>query len=263
LAEHAGGVFGAVDELLGERDVAVLLRRQLVRRRQVFRRKHLRQAQRGALVRRLDDQRQLQLARNGLPVALFVEDAETRRRQLVGDPDHLGAPLVHADRRAHHAAAGVGDAEHLERALDGAVLAAAAVQRDEAAREAFALQLEYVALRRIEGVRVDALGAQCLQNTVTAHERDFALRGFSAHQHRDFAVTHAGCPTTRTSVERTTPFIWKTMRWMCFTSHSMSAALPLPSGLTMKLACFSETRAPPRPKPFSPQASIRRAAWSR
>ena len=30
----------------------------------------------------------------------------------------------------------------------------------------------------------------------------------------------------------------------------------------MKLACFSETRAPPRSKPFRPQDSIRRAAWS-
>jgi len=52
------------------------------------------------------------------------------------------------------------------------------------------------------------------------------------------ASAHAGSPTTRTSVESTTPFIWKTIRWMCFTSHSISAALPLPSGLTMKLACF-------------------------
>ena len=42
----------------------------------------------------------------------------------------------------------------------------------------------------------------------------------------------------------------------------MSAALAAPFGLTMKLACFSDTRAPPRAKPFSPQASIRRAAWS-
>ena len=37
----------------------------------------------------------------------------------------------------------------------------------------------------------------------------------------------------------------------------MSAALPAPPGLTMKLACFSETRAPPRAKPFRPQDSIR------
>jgi len=30
----------------------------------------------------------------------------------------------------------------------------------------------------------------------------------------------------------------------------------------MKLACFSDTRAPPRARPFSPQDSISRAAWS-
>ena len=50
-----------------------------------------------------------------------------------------------------------GIAEQLERALDAAVLAVAAVQGDEAAREAVALELAELALGRIEGVRVDAL----------------------------------------------------------------------------------------------------------
>ena len=47
--------------------------------------------------------------------------------------------------------------QHLERALHRAVLAEAAVQRDEHAREAVALQLAQVALGRIERVRVHAL----------------------------------------------------------------------------------------------------------
>ena len=48
----------------------------------------------------------------------------------------LGAQLVHAERRTQHAAAGVGQAEQLERALHAAVLAARSVQRDEGAIEA-------------------------------------------------------------------------------------------------------------------------------
>ena len=45
-------------------------------------------------------------------------------------------------------------------------------------------------------------------------------------------------------------------------SASMSAARPAPRGLTMKFACFSDTRTPPRAKPLRPQLSISRAAWS-
>jgi hypothetical protein len=57
---------------------------------------------------------------------------------------------------SHHARAGVGNAQQFERALHRAVFAEAAMQRDEAALEAFALQLDQVALGRVEGMRVDA-----------------------------------------------------------------------------------------------------------
>src|SRR4029077_11956717 len=99
LAEHARGVLGTVDELLGERDVAIFLRRQLIGRRQLLYGGDLGQAERRALVRRLDDERQLELARHRLPILFAGQDPVARRRQLIGDPDHLGAPLVHADRR--------------------------------------------------------------------------------------------------------------------------------------------------------------------
>ena len=46
--------------------------------------------------------------------------------------------------------------QQLERALHGAVLAVAPVQRDEHALEALALQVGELALRRIEGMRVHA-----------------------------------------------------------------------------------------------------------
>ena len=77
--------------------------------------------------------------------------------------------------------------ERLQRALHGAVLAEAAVQRDEHAGEAFAAQLPQVALGGIERVRVDALLAQRRKDAVAGHERHFALRGRTAQEHGDFA----------------------------------------------------------------------------
>src|SRR6185369_4868278 len=145
--------------------------------------------------------------------------------------------------------------------LDGAVLAAAAVQRDEAARIAFALELEQVALGRIEGMRVDALRLERFQHAVAAQQRNLALGGLAAHQHGDFSErAHAGSPTIFTSVDRRTPFSSSTFCCTCSISHSMSAALAAPPGLTMKLACFSEMRAPLRSSFFRPLDWIRRAA---
>src|SRR5262249_8665294 len=116
---------------------------------------------------------------------------------------------------------------------------------------------------RVEGVRVDALRAQRLEHAVAAHQRDLALGGLAAQQHRDLAEAgraHALSPTIFTSVTSCTPFSSSTFSWICLISHSMSAALAVPPGLTMKLACFSDTRAPPRSSFFSPLDWIRRAA---
>ena len=117
--------------------------------------------ERGALVRRLHEERQAQaVQRRAAQSVSALGDGEARRRDAGGEPHELGAPLVHRERGGHDAAAGVGDAQHLERALHRAVLAEAAVQRDEGAREALALQVEELALLRVEGVRVHALLAQ-------------------------------------------------------------------------------------------------------
>ena len=80
-------------------------------------------ADRRALARGLDDQRQPELGDHAHPVGLRVDDAVARRRDAARQPHELGAPLVHRQRRRHHAAAGVGNAQRLERALHGAVLA--------------------------------------------------------------------------------------------------------------------------------------------
>src|SRR6266545_3140658 len=60
----------------------------------------------------------------------------------------------------------------------------------------------------------------------------------------------------RTSGSRSTPVRTRTVLRTWPISASMSAALPAPSGLTMKLACFSDTRAPPIVKPFKSHDSI-------
>ncbi len=92
--------------------------------------------------------------------------------------------------------------------MHGAVLAEASVKRDENARKALLGQILDVPLFGIERMRVDALLAQRGVHHAAALERDVALRGFAAHEHGNLAEIHAGSPTTRTSVESTTPFIW-------------------------------------------------------
>jgi len=67
-------------------------------------------------------------------------------------------------------------------------------------------------------------------------------------------------PTIRTSRTSFTPNFSMTSAWIWPIKLSISVALPAPRGLTMKFECFSETRAPPQPRPFRPAASISRSA---
>ncbi len=103
-----------------------------------------------------------------------------------------------------------GNLQRLERALDRAVLAEAAVQRDEHAIEAVALQLPQVALGGIERMRIDTLLAQRAQHAVAGHERNLALRRRSAQQHGHLAelrTAHLASPTIRTSGSSSTPVL--------------------------------------------------------
>src|SRR5437870_12956824 len=101
------------------------------------------------------------------------------------------------------------------------------MQCDEAAREAFAPEIEQIALRRIEGGRVHAFRAQGLEHSVAAHERDLAFRRAAAQQHRDFSEArcwrHFASPSIRTSVTRSAPFFSGTTLLSSRISHSMSA----------------------------------------
>src|SRR6185312_6201369 len=154
-------------------------------------------------------------------------------------------------------------------------------------REAVALQLPQVALGGIERMRVDALLAERGDHAFARHQRDLALGGRAAHQHGDLAEfvagghwtppgwdlappvrnagdasAIAGSPRMRTSGSRSTPVFARTVSRTCAISASMSAARARRAGLTMKLACFIDTSAPPIAWPLRPQLSMSRAAWS-
>jgi hypothetical protein len=76
------------------------------------------------------------------------------------DYDPLGLELIHGQGRGEHAAARVGDAQPLERALHRAILAPWPVQDDECTCEAPAPELCDRPLLRVEGVGVDAAALQ-------------------------------------------------------------------------------------------------------
>ena len=81
----------------------------------------------------------------------------------------------------------------LECALDGAVLAVPAVQRDEGAVEAG--QFVELALDRVEGVCIDALALQRGEHARAALERDLALGGGTAEENGYFSkIRHCKNP---------------------------------------------------------------------
>ncbi|MNT36081.1 hypothetical protein D3C72_1721410 [compost metagenome] len=138
-------------------------------------------------MRRLDDQRQAQFRGDLGQVGAVIEHRVLRRRQLMHQPDHLGVNLVHAHRASHHAAARVGNAQLFQRALQAAVFAEAAVQRDEDAVEFFSGQFGQAAFARVERMRVHAAACQRGQHARAGHQRHFALGRAAAEQDADLA----------------------------------------------------------------------------
>ncbi len=134
--------------------------------------------------------------------------------QAGGDERLLGRRLVHRERRGEHARVRVGDLHQVEQALDGAVLAALAVQRvehDVGLGRQGGDQAADVA-RHVE--RVDAVAAldQRARDLGAARQRDFALGRPTAHQDehaltfRGSAVAaHGVSPTRRISHSSVTP----------------------------------------------------------
>ena len=121
-------------------------------------------AKAGTLTRGLDDQRQAQLGYYRCGVVVGVQRPCRGDRQAQSAPHCLAAQFVHAQRRAEHAAAGVGQAKHLQRALDDAVFTTAAVQHIEHPVKTAVLQLCQQRIGGVDRVRVDAQPQQCLQH---------------------------------------------------------------------------------------------------
>ena len=97
---------------------------------------HLRHADGRAAGRRLDEERQAESLRassraRAEPARRPETTTAPRRRDAGVAQQRLEDRLVHADRRAGHAGADVGDAERLEKALEDAVLARRAVDDRE------------------------------------------------------------------------------------------------------------------------------------
>jgi hypothetical protein len=135
----------------------------------------------------LHRERQAELGDRAVEVRGAGEFDPRRRRDARGLRKPLGAELVHAHGAAEHAAAGVRNAEPLERALQRAVLAARSMQRDPGAIETGGDELAERVAGRIEEHRVDAARDERLVHGFAGHQRDLALRRVSAHQHRDAA----------------------------------------------------------------------------
>ena len=165
----------------------------------------------------------------------------------LAEPHELGAPLVHRQRGRHDAAAGVRNAERLERALHRAVLAEAAVQRDEHAREAVALEARTARARRDRTAarRRPCCAARrarrCRTSARSRARRDGPPSSTATLPKRsvDPASLKRPLPTMRTSRSSSTP-----VRFAHDALHVRDQRLDVgrarrAAGLTMKFACFS------------------------
>ena len=116
VAEHADVEFAPVDVLFHERVAARLVVDEfdaLAQSRHVLDHGGLRDAERGVVGRRLDEQREAQSTR--LPKALpDREQLEARRRDAMRGEHLLGEHLVARDHHAARVAAGIGLAHQLE-----------------------------------------------------------------------------------------------------------------------------------------------------
>src|SRR6185312_3302782 len=154
----------------------------------------------------------------------------------------------------------IGQAQHLEHALDGAVLAAAAMQgvEDDIGRRRKLGDEPAEIARHIDALHRIAKLFERRGTFAPRYQRALALGGPAAHQHGDTAAHRAassGKPTRRISQSSAMPLEARTRARTASPSASRSAAVASPV-LMRKFACFSETIAPPRLRPRQPAASI-------
>ena len=144
------GVFRAGDPRLRRTPSGSMQRRGLIGGEQLIGLLDLGHAHRGTLRRGFHDHGQARVARCSCRDRRASAAPCSRGRNAHGLREPLGAQLVHADGRTHHAAAGVRQPEEIQRALQRAVFAARAVQRDEHALELAREQLAERLVARIE-----------------------------------------------------------------------------------------------------------------
>src|SRR5690606_6432517 len=113
----------------------------------------------------------------------FLQNAKRRCGQPCRLPDQLGPQLVHAQRGGHHAAAGIRQAEGLQKPLHFAILATAPVEHDEGPVILAIYQGRQTLLPGIVRNRVHPLGNQGRQYRGTAFQGHFPLGGIPSQQH--------------------------------------------------------------------------------
>ena len=159
-------------------------------------------AYRRAHARRLDDQRQSEFGHDCPPIRSFIHHLVLRRRNAARNPDQLGAPFVHRQCGRHHAAAGIWNSKHFQRALDGPVLAEAAVERDKDSFESVGFELAQRALGWIESMSVDAAAFQRGKHGVARQKRNLSFRRRAAHQHGHLSELAHTIPAFRNHAQR-------------------------------------------------------------
>ena len=215
IAPDGDGELASLDELLDEHLVVVAERV----REGLFEIRRLLDdvdADGGALRGRLDDDGQAEVpcdlrrevARGEL---VGVVGMGARRRDALGDEDALGGRLVHRDGGSEDARARVGDAEHVERALQHAVLAEFSVQRVEddggVRRLDFLSEGLWVELHADGGIALRLEGAQDGRARLAGDGR---FRRGAAHDDDDLIFFHfvqysfpKGVPSARLAMTRT------------------------------------------------------------
>jgi hypothetical protein len=102
----------------------------------------------------------------------------------------LGLALVHRQRGGEHVRPGVRDPEDLEQALDAAVLAPPAVQRDERDIDPLLAQRDVDVAIDVDRHDVVATLPQRRQDGLAGPERHLTLAGQATQQHPDLARLH-------------------------------------------------------------------------
>ena len=134
----------------------------------------------------------------------------------------LGLGLVHRQRRCEHIGAGVGNPEHLQQALDAAVLAPPAVQRDERDFDLLLAERDVDVAIDVDRDGVVAALAQRREHRLPGAQGHLALAGQSSEQHTDLAGLHL--TLLRLAVAR------RQSAWLTTRTRSPPVAIPTLNG---------------------------------